>query len=257
MNKKKRLDLLLVEKGLARSRAHAQDLIEKKMVVVDLIETGKKPLKSSQEFLESVEIKILPGQELDVVSRAGLKLSKAIEYLKISLKDKTVLDVGQSTGGFTQVALENGAKQVVGIDSGHSQLSNFLRTDPRVLSFEKINARSLSQYVDFISVVPSGGFEIILIDVSFISQSLILPEVSRYLCNQGTILSLVKPQFELGRNSLQNKTSKDWALSANLAKDKLLPVWLELDLELKEFFPSSILGRDGNQEYFAYLQKSR
>ncbi len=192
--KKERLDVLLVSKGLATSREKAKAIIMSGIVYVD----GEKEDKAGTVFPENVNIEV-KGNTLKYVSRGGLKLEKAMANFDITIKDKICMDVGASTGGFTDCMLQNGAVKVYSVDVGHGQLDWKLRNDDRVVCMEKTNIRyvkpeDIDDVLDFASI-----------DVSFISLTKVLPPVKNLLKDNGEIVCLIKPQFEAGREKVGKK----------------------------------------------------
>jgi 23S rRNA (cytidine1920-2'-O)/16S rRNA (cytidine1409-2'-O)-methyltransferase len=190
------------------------------------------------------------------VSRAGLKLEGALRHLNLSVKEKLILDVGQSTGGFTDCLLYYGAKQVVGIDVGHSQLHEKISKDSRVESFENLNVKELSVNTAFLRAVPADGFDLVVVDVSFISLTKVIPSLANMLTEGSEYLILVKPQFECGRENLD---------SNGIVKGE--KIYSDIEEEIKKtagqyfknvtaYFESSILGKDGNREFFIYGHKA-
>lgn len=248
---KNRLDKILFDKNLAPSRTKAQDLIEQGSVRVN----GQVITKSNSVIDLNADIEVSEILELKYVSRGGLKLDGAIEHCKLALQDLNALDVGISTGGFTDCLLQRGVKSVVGVDVGQNQLHDKLRNDSRVVSLEKVNARFLDQDQDLVSCRPSNGWQIAVVDVSFISLTLILEPLSKLINHGGFILALVKPQFEVGKEGLNKQ---------GLVKNEVL--YDEVMVKVKncaahngfiilDYFESSIQGKDGNREFFIFLQR--
>jgi 23S rRNA (cytidine1920-2'-O)/16S rRNA (cytidine1409-2'-O)-methyltransferase len=197
-----RADQLLVHRGIAVSRSQAQRVLAAGGVLHRTAGEWR-PLTKGADLAEDAELKLINNAELKYVSRGGLKLAGALAHTQLSLRDKTVLDVGQSTGGFTDCALQHGAAQVVGVDVGHGQLAPVLRNHGQVLSFEGVNARALAAR-DLGAAYPAAGFDAVVGDVSFISLALILPALSQLLAADGSLLFLVKPQFELQPEQLSH-----------------------------------------------------
>lgn len=249
---KQRLDRWLVEKGHAPTRSKAQALIEAGQVLL-IHNQERRPLtKASFEVEDHFQIEVSVGEADRFVSRAGLKLEKALEHLQLNVQGFRCLDVGQSTGGFTDCLLQRGVKQVIGFDVGHDQLAAKLRTDSRVLAFEGINARDLGQATDLLQAVGPQGIDLIVMDVSFISQSLILPELSRFTKMGTGLLSLVKPQFEVGPEGLGKGGIVRDPLLSEEARRKINRLARELGWHIQAEFESSVPGKDGNKEYFIY-----
>ena len=242
---KKRLDILVTERGLAESREKAKALIMAGDVYVD----QQKADKPGDLYPEEATIEVR-GKGLKYVSRGGLKLEKAMAEFPISLSGLVCMDVGASTGGFTDCMLQNGAKKVYAVDVGYGQLAWSLRTDPRVVNLERTNARYLSQEqvpepIDFFSV-----------DVSFISLSLILPAVRPLLSENARAVCLIKPQFEAGREKVGKKgVVRDPAVHQEVI-EKILSFALENGYSVLGLTFSPVKGPEGNIEYLAYLQRS-
>lgn len=251
----KRLDLVLVERGLANSRTHAQELIEAGQVFLIQGPQRKKLSKSSFSVSDTDQIELENGPANRFVSRGGLKLEGALKTQNISVQGLKVLDVGISTGGFTDCLLQSGAEKVVGVDVGHGQVSPKLLENPKLQVFEGINARALSQNGDVKGAMPVNGFDLAVMDVSFISIALILPELPSLLSANGMILSLVKPQFEVGVDGLgKGGIVKDVSLYGEVEK-KIRTACDQAGLEVKAYFNSPIEGKDGNREFFVLAKK--
>ncbi|MCE8020146.1 TlyA family RNA methyltransferase [Halomonas sp. MCCC 1A11036] len=250
-----RLDQLLVTQGLARSRTRAQRLIRHGRV--SLAETGRVLGKPGEKLPEDVRLVVAEEPEERYVSRAGLKLEALIEKLGFDLKERLVLDVGQSTGGFTDCALAFGARHVIGVEVGHGQLDPELRGDPRVTCLEGLNARHMADSAALRDAIASqgGGPELAVMDVSFISQTLILPQLARLLPPGGELLSLAKPQFEVGPDKVNARgIVTDPARYAEV-EARLRGVCAELGLAIQHWQESPIAGGDGNREFLLYAVK--
>ena len=242
---KLRLDKLLLERGLAGSRERAQSLILAGKVLVN----GQKIEKSGAPVDREAEVRLL-GEDLKYVSRGGLKLEKAFEHWKINVTGKICLDVGASTGGFTDCLLQYGAARVIAIDTGHGQIDFRLRQDPRVRLLEKTNARYLTreqveEYVD-----------LIVIDVSFISATLVLPAVISAAFPQSPsersgrkMVVLVKPQFEAGREQVGKGGIVRDEAAQMAAIEKVRKALLKLGCNQTDVVDSPILGAEGNREF--------
>lgn len=255
MSEKSRLDVHLVEKGLAQSRTHAQELIEAEQVF--LIQGAQKKVLKKPSFAVTAEmtIEVTSGPANRFVSRGGLKLEGALEHLKLSVAGKKALDVGISTGGFTDCLLKKGADFVLGVDVGHGQVHQSLVANPKLKVIEGINARALSQDPNVAAMVPKEKFDLIVMDVSFISISLIIPELIGFLKTEGCLLSLVKPQFEVGVDGLaKGGIVKDASLFKDV-ENKIKKICLEQNLKVLDYFSSPIQGKDGNNEFFIFAQK--
>ena len=241
---KERLDLILVQKGLVQSRDRAKRLIMAGLVSVD----GRVEDKAGQKFDIELEFTI-KEDPCKYVSRGGLKLEKALEEFEIKLDDAICVDMGASTGGFTDCMLQNGARKVYAIDVGYGQLDYRLRTDPRVVNIERTNIR----YLDCALIKEPADF--ISIDVSFISLKHMFPIASEILDQRGGIVALVKPQFEAGREQVgKNGIVKDKEVHAEV-------LYNVFDYaEDSGFFPynmtwSPVKGAKGNIEYLMYLKR--
>lgn len=239
-----RVDKYLFDEGYFPSRQSAKDHIEAGLVSVN----GSTNIKPSLEVDDNVQIKVI-GKLHEFVSRGGLKLKAALELFNIDVQNKIAVDIGASTGGFTDCLLQNGASVVYAIDSGKDQLSKQLKDDPRVHSFESTNARYLTQQTYGVS------FEIAVMDVSFISQTLLYNSVSSLLIDGGIFVSLVKPQFEVGKKYVgKGGIVKDGAIYESVFKN-ICDKAFESSLVCKNIIPSPILGKDGNREFLAYFIK--
>lgn len=244
---KMRLDTLLHQKGFFESRSKAAAAIEEGRVQVD----GAVVLKASFPADENAEITILADDKY--VSRAYRKLKAALDDFGVNPDGQTAVDIGASTGGFTQCLLEHGARKVYAVDVGINQLHPSIKSDPRVVNMEGTNARTLTKN-DF-----PDEITLAVMDVSFISQSKIYPAVSDILVNGGKLISLIKPQFEVGRENIgKNGIVKD--KSGKLiekVKEDLKRSAAENSLIMKLFTASPITGGDGNKEYLALFIKER
>lgn len=240
-----RLDVFLTQNGYCESRQRAKLLIEAGRVFVN----GKTAVKAAFA-LDGSETVTVGEDPIGYVSRGALKLKAAIETFPVSVCGKVAADIGASTGGFTEVLLENGAAKVYAVDSGSGQLAEKLRKDPRVLCMEKYNARDL-RLEDF-----DDGVELAVMDVSFISQTLILPSLCGILRGGGNLVSLIKPQFEAGREAVGKGGIVKSAVSRARAIRRVADAAAECGLILNDLAVSPIKGGDGNIEYLAYFTKS-
>lgn len=249
-----RLDVLLVQRGLAPSRTAAQRLIEGGRV------SGPQGLlqRPSAVLAADEEITVAADESDRYVSRGGLKLAGALMASGLDPAGWTCLDVGQSTGGFTDCLLQAGARQVVGVDVGHEQLHPKMRADSRVVALEGINCRALSSK-DLGAAMPEAGFDLIVADLSFISLTLVLPQLPSLLACHGEMLLLVKPQFEVGPGALgKGGVVRDPACYAEV-EAKLRLCARECGLQVKGWFDSPIMGGGvgnvpGNREFFIWTQ---
>jgi 23S rRNA (cytidine1920-2'-O)/16S rRNA (cytidine1409-2'-O)-methyltransferase len=246
MESKVRLDKLLVEKGLFASREQArQAIIEGKILI-----NGRPGNKAGQFVNTDVKISLL-GDLLPYVSRAGLKLEHALEEFKINPQGRAVIDVGASTGGFTQVLLTKGAKLVYAVDVGHNQLHPSLLKDPRVISLEGKDIRKLTR--EDLPGVEESRPDLVVIDVSFISLSKVLPYIKRLLPSGVQIVALIKPQFEVGPDLVGKKGVIKDVRIRQLAIEGFKQTAEKNDIKTLGIIASPILGKQGNQEYLAYL----
>lgn len=297
-----RIDQLLVQRGLASTRSQAQRLIAdgvqwRKLDVAG--EVWKRVAKNGDEVPEDAVIELLDDSEARYVSRGGLKLEAALKQVGLSVAGLRCLDVGQSTGGFTDCLLQAGAQAVVGVDVGSAQLHPSLRADPRVLCVESVNARTLSAadliaayadstgaegqfdleedgetFEDFdgaegespdddeapeLAALPpefAPPFDLLVADLSFISQTLVLPAAVPLLKAGGTLLTLVKPQFELQPGQVgKGGIVKDPAMYP-IVEQRLRETCAELGLAVTAWFDSPIEGGDGNREFFICARKA-
>ena len=241
---KERLDVLLVKRNLAESREKAKAIIMSGNVFVE----DQREDKAGTTFPEDVKIEVR-GHVMPYVSRGGLKLEKAIKNFDVSVEGKVCTDVGSSTGGFTDCMLQNGASKVYSVDVGYGQLAWKLREDPRVVCMERTNARYLTH-----EQIPDE-LDFASIDVSFISLKLILPAVANVLKDGGYVASLVKPQFEAGRE----KVGKKGVVRDPAVHKEVLEHYLEHAREagfgVLGLTYSPIRGPEGNIEYLGFLQK--
>ncbi|WP_342129643.1 TlyA family RNA methyltransferase [Hydrogenophaga sp. OTU3427] len=244
-----RADQLLVERGLAASRSQAQRLIATGVRWRLGAGDWKTVAKNGDELRETVELQLVDNAESRYVSRGGLKLEGALRAAALDVQGWTCLDVGQSTGGFTDCLLQQGAAQVTGVDVGHGQLHPSLRADARVRCIEKCNARELSP------TVVGEGFDLVVGDLSFISLTLVLPALVPLLRPGGVLLMLVKPQFELQPQQIgKGGIVRDVALYA-LVEQRLREACAALHLRLRGWYDSPIAGGDGNREFFVFAEK--
>ena len=245
MTDKIRLDVLLVQTGLCESRERAKALIMAGQVYIDNQKCDKAGMMVPSET--SAEIR---GETLKYVSRGGLKLEKAMQTFPIRLSGKVCMDIGASTGGFTDCMLQNGAKQVFAVDVGYGQFAWKLRNDPRVVNMERTNIRyvtpeDIGEPIDFASI-----------DVSFISLRLVLPVAKALLAANGEIAALIKPQFEAGREQVGKKgVVKDPKIHLDVIKN-ILSFAKSIGLSAAGLTYSPIKGPEGNIEYLAFFQNT-
>ncbi len=276
-----RADLFLVEHGFATTRSQAQRLIGSGVqwrVVVDEAEENlgvkapwKRVAKNGDDIPDAAEVEVLDNTEAKYISRGGLKLEGALKATGLDVAGLRCLDVGQSTGGFTDCLLQHGAAQVVGVDVGHGQLHASMREDDRVVCLEGINARSLTA-TDLIAACAremaatdqfdaeseaeiDPVFDFLTGDLSFISLTLVLPAVVRLLKADGHLLMLVKPQFELQPGQIGKGGIVRDAVHFEFVEKRLRDCFAELGVEVLDWKPSAIEGGDGNCEFFIHGKK--
>lgn len=281
-----RADLFLVEHGHATTRSQAQRLIASGVQWrVDEAVAWKKIAKNGDEIPGNAELQLLDTTEAKYISRGGLKLEGALKATGLDVTGLRCLDVGQSTGGFTDCLLQQGAAQVVGVDVGHGQLHDSLRSDARVVCIEGVNARSLTaedlkahyrralhissgseedfddvDEGDFDDEEDDGFdpvFDFLTGDLSFISLTLVLPAVARLLKADGHLLMLVKPQFELQPGQIGKGGIVRDPVHFEFVEKRLRDTCAGLGLEVKAWLESPIAGGDGNREFFIHAQKGR
>ena len=244
--KKERLDILLVEKGIITSRERAKTNIMAGKVFVDGIRIDKAGAKVSIDA--NIEFK---GDTIPYVSRGGLKLEKAMKEFPITLENKVCMDIGASTGGFTDCMLQNGAKKVFSVDVGYGQFAWKLRTDERVVCMERTNIRyvtpdDIGEKLDFASI-----------DVSFISLKTIMPATLNLLKDNGEVVALIKPQFEAGREKVGKKGVVREASVHKEVVESIVNYLLENNLNVLGVSYSPIKGPEGNIEYLVYFTKDK
>ena len=239
---KERLDVLLVKRGFYQSRERAKASIMAGIVYVD----GQKSDKAGNQVDENAEI-FVKENLCPYVSRGGLKLEKSMRLWPIRLEDAVCMDIGASTGGFTDCMLQNGARKVYAVDVGYGQLDYKLRIDPRVVNMEKCNIR----YLDFSLIEEPIDF--ISIDVSFISLKIVLPAIQKLLKPTGQVLCLIKPQFEAGKENVGKKgVVRDPAVHAQVLRD-FTALAASLNLTIRNLTFSPVKGPEGNIEFLAHL----
>jgi 23S rRNA (cytidine1920-2'-O)/16S rRNA (cytidine1409-2'-O)-methyltransferase len=247
MKKKERLDLLIVESGLVKSRERARALIMEGKVIVN----GAVVTKAGSPVATDAEI-LLKGEDMPYVGRGGLKLKAALDFFHIGPADKVVMDIGCSTGGFTDCVLKEDARRVYAIDVGYGQIDWTLRQHPKVVLLEKTNIRYLEKekIADLI--------DLIVVDVSFISLTKVLPKCQEFLPPVGgEILALIKPQFEVGREMVEKGgVIKDESKRLH-AIEKIRTFASSIGFETIGVFESPVHGQKGNVEYFIYLRRKK
>lgn len=245
-SKKERLDILLVEKGICESREKAKTNIMAGLIFVD----GQRVDKAGEKVKVDADI-VFKGEKLKYVSRGGLKLEKAMNTFGIDLTDKVCMDIGASTGGFTDCMLQNNASKVFAVDVGYGQFAWKLRTDERVVCMEKTNIRYVTPEdigiaLDFASI-----------DVSFISLRTIMPAVKALLGDKGEVVALIKPQFEAGRDKVGKKgVVRDKEVHLEVI-NTIINFLIENELNVLGLSYSPIKGPEGNREYLVYFTKDK
>ena len=245
-SKKERLDVLLVDKGICTSRERAKTNIMAGLIFVD----GQRVEKAGEKVSVDADI-VFKGEELKYVSRGGLKLEKAMNTFGIDLTNKVCMDIGASTGGFTDCMLQNHASKVFSVDVGYGQFAWKLRTDERVVCMERTNIRYVTPEdigvpLDFASI-----------DVSFISLRTIMPAVKNLLGDKGEVVALIKPQFEAGREKVGKKgVVRDIEVHLEVV-NKIVNFLIENDFNVLGLSFSPIKGPEGNREYLVYFTKDK
>lgn len=239
-----RIDRLLVDRGLVESRERGQALILAGQILVN----GQKQDKAGSLVPEDAELRIL-GEVLPYVSRGGLKLAAALKEFGLSAHGKVALDVGASTGGFTDCLLQHCAKKVYAVDVGYGQIAWKIRQDPRVVTIERVNIRAIEP-----SRVPEP-VDIAVIDVSFISLEKVIPSILQFLRPGAELVALIKPQFEVGREQVGKGGIVRDETARNTAVIRITEFIGSLGFEVKGVIPSPITGQDGNVEFLVYAVK--
>jgi len=244
-SKKIRLDLLVVEKGLAKTRQRAQARIMAGQVLVDGIPRDKPGAQVNPEAVVA-----LKGEDLPYVSRGGLKLEAGLRATGLDINGFTCLDVGASTGGFTDCLLQHGAARVYAVDVGYGQLAWSLRKDPRVTVIERTNIRHLPREA------LDAAVDLVTIDTAFISLKIVVPAVLKFMQPQAAILALIKPQFEVGKGQVgKGGVVRDQAQHEQVIA-KLTDFFNNINLITKTVVPSPIQGPKRNREFIAHLECS-
>ena len=248
-----RLDQFLVQFKQIESRTKAQELIDLGLVYIK--KEKKVYFKKSSQQVEEADflfIEIDPHTIDKYVSRAGYKLEGAVQQCGLKIAGQTVLDVGQSTGGFTDYLIQNFARQVIGLDVGHSQLHSRLKNHSQVVSIENLNVKNIKDH----ELLKDRKFDIIVCDVSFISLTKVIPCIANNLSDKGHFLFLVKPQFECGPHFLdKNGVVTDASIYSEIQKNIELICQKEFNA-ITVYFESVIQGKEGNREFFVYGQKN-
>jgi len=245
-SKKERIDVLLVEQGLAETREKA-----KRAIMAGLVYANEERLDKPGEKIPTDTILTVKGKVMPYVSRGGLKLEKAIKEFNLDLQDKIMLDIGSSTGGFTDCGLQNGVKMSYALDVGYNQLAWKLRQDERVIVMERTNFRYVTP-ADLQGEMPNFAS----IDVSFISLKLILPVLKTLLVSGSDVAALIKPQFEAGKEQVGKKGIVRDSKVHSQVINKIIDCSIELGYDIKHLTYSPITGGDGNIEFLVHLHWS-
>jgi 23S rRNA (cytidine1920-2'-O)/16S rRNA (cytidine1409-2'-O)-methyltransferase len=238
---KVRIDRLLVDRGLVESRERGQAMI----IAGNVLVNGEKQDKAGSQVPEDADIRIL-GEQLRYVSRGGLKLEAALKEFKVLSENKTALDVGASTGGFTDCLLQHGAGKVYAVDVGYGQMAWRLRQDPRVILIERVNIRHIDP-----ALVPEP-IDIAVIDVSFISLEKVVPSILQLLKPHAEIIALIKPQFEVGKGQVGKGGIVRDEGARTAAVERVMNFFRETGFDVRGVIPSPITGQDGNVEFLIY-----
>ena len=246
-----RLDKYLFENGFCDSRSKAREMLDAGVVSIN----GEVVTKPSRKVIDTDQVAAKPLPQHNYVSRAGYKLEKALDCIGLSVDGLMVLDIGQSTGGFSDCLIQRGAKTVVGIDVGTDQLHACLKDHEQIKNHENVNAKDLACFLESHSLVKS--FDFIVMDLSFISMTKVVGQFSKALAPSGKILSLIKPQFELGPQALDSYgVVRDKSLYSGL-EVKIKEVMRQEGFRVLEYLESELVGKSGNKEFFVYAEYSR
>jgi 23S rRNA (cytidine1920-2'-O)/16S rRNA (cytidine1409-2'-O)-methyltransferase len=243
VEKKHRLDIMLVAKGLAKSRQRARALIMAGHVLVN-----NRSIDKAGFFVSTDDTLELKHEDIAYVSRGGLKLEAALNHLKITVIGSVCIDVGASTGGFTDCLLQHGAQRVYAVDVGYGQLAWKLRQDPRVVVIERTNIRHMPD-----ATIPDS-VDLVTIDVSFISLKIVVPAIARFIKPGASILALIKPQFEVGKGQIgKGGVVRQPELHRKVVAD-LSDFFVKIRLTPEAVYPSPLTGPKGNREFFILLR---
>ncbi|MEP7294841.1 MAG: TlyA family RNA methyltransferase [Burkholderiales bacterium] len=246
-----RADQLLVQRALAPTRSAAQRLIDTGAVRWLGPKGWAVPRKAGEDLPEACQIEVTDDAELRFASRGGLKLDAALLRCGVDASGANCLDVGQSTGGFTDALLQRGAARVVGLDVGRGQLAASLASDERVVCFEAINARDVAGS-EFAQTEPEHSFGIVVADLSFITLTHVLPTIATYLAPGGHAVLLVKPQFELQPEDIGKGGLVKHASAYPRVETRIRDACAALNLKVRDYFASTVTGGDGNREFFVW-----
>lgn len=237
-----RLDQYLVEKNFFDSRNKAKTAIEESKISVN----GKIISKGSYDVLDTDNVEIV-GEVCPYVSRGGYKLNAAIKSFFLDFKDKVIVDIGASTGGFTDCALQNGAKKVYSIDVGTNQLANKLREDKRVISLEQTNIADIPYFPEKI--------DFFVMDVSFVSIEFLMKDIAKFITDDNKLVCLIKPQFEVGKVHMKNGIVKDRTTHIHVIEN-IIEDLKQYGLSISKLIPSPILGGSGNKEFLCLIERN-
>ena len=237
-----RLDQYLVEKGFFESRNKAKTAIDEGHISIN----DKIITKSSYDVLDSDTIKIV-GDICPFVSRGGYKLLAAIKSFYLDFNGKTIVDIGASTGGFTDCALQNGAAKVYSIDVGTNQLAEKLRNDSRVISLEQTNIQDIPYFPEKI--------DYFVMDVSFVSIEYLMKDIHKFITNDNKLVCLIKPQFEVGKVHMKNGIVKERTIHINVIEN-IMKDLEQYGLGISKLIPSPILGGSGNKEFLCLIERN-
>lgn len=251
-----RADQLVLQRALAPSRSAARRLIERGAVRWRAPGAAwAVPRKTGEDLPEGCEVEVTDDAELRYVSRGGLKLEAALARCAIDVAGRDCLDIGQGSGGFTDVLLQRGAARVVGVEVGHGQLHARLRADARVRCFEGVNARDTTGSA-FDAEFAAARFDLVVGDVSFISLTHVLPTAARLMATPGACLLLVKPQFELQPGQIGKGGIVRHAAAHAIVEARIRQACEALGLAVRDYFESAVTGGDGNREFFVWAVRN-
>jgi 23S rRNA (cytidine1920-2'-O)/16S rRNA (cytidine1409-2'-O)-methyltransferase len=250
-----RADQLLVQRALAPTRSAAQRLIDTGAVRWLGPRGWAVPRKAGEDLPEGCQLEVTDDAELRFASRGGLKLEAALAHCGVDVAGANCLDVGQSTGGFTDALLQRGAVRVVGLDVGRGQLAAVLAADARVVCHEGVNARDVAGTA-FTAVEPEHSFGIVVADLSFITLTHVLPTIAAWLAPAGHAVLLVKPQFELQPEDIGKGGLVKHASAYPRVEKRIRDACAALGLEVHDYFASTLAGGDGNREFFVWATRA-
>jgi 23S rRNA (cytidine1920-2'-O)/16S rRNA (cytidine1409-2'-O)-methyltransferase len=251
-----RADQLLVAQGLAPTRSAAQRLIDAGAAEWAAVKGWAQVRKAGEDLPETAQLRLTDDAELRYVSRGGLKLEGALQHAGLDVRGLVALDIGQSTGGFSDCLLKQGAARVVGIDVGHRQLNKALAADSRVVALEGLHVRELDGSALLKQHRPPDGFDLIVGDLSFISMLGALSQLAPWLAAGGQVLLLIKPQFEVGPKHVARGGLVKDAAQYPLLEARAREACARLGWQVRGYFESPITGGDGNKEFFLWASNT-